>query len=85
MLQLYEDGFAAAENSKRAKNNHEYEEACELLKEAAQCFIEASALEKDLKKVELLRAKNVRFCARYFRPEDFSKRKGGRENFGERA
>lgn len=61
LARLYEDGFSAAEKSKIAKNKNEYEEACELLKEAVQCFIEASGLEQDARKVELLRSKMIDF------------------------
>ena len=43
------------------KSENKYYQACELLKEAVQLFLEISELEQDSKKIELLRSKTIEF------------------------
>lgn len=61
LSQLYADGFEAAEKSAAAKKAKNYAEACALLKEAVQFFLEAADIEPDKRKTELLKAKTLDF------------------------
>ena len=58
---LYTTAFDCAEKSNQLKKKHKYYQACELLKESVQIFLEISELEKDGRKIELLKSKTIEF------------------------
>ena len=58
---LYTTAFDCAEKSNQLKK-HKYYQTCELLKESVQIFLEISELEKDGRKIELLKSKQLNLC-----------------------
>ena len=59
--ELYTLAFDCAKESNELKQKNKYYQACELLKESVQIFLEISEIEKDTRKIELLKSKTVEF------------------------
>jgi len=61
LKELYTVAFDCAKESNELKQKKKYYQACELLKESVQIFLEISELEQDTRKIELLKSKTIEF------------------------